>query len=163
MAEINYATNGKGNLGVTLGAIGTGLGVLGNGLGGLFNGMGYNNVNVPEWVSKEEFNQGQKISSLESENALLRAEKNTDAKMIDVYERLDSKFRTLEATVNSFKAEQGVINAQMISNISVMQNQIAVLNSLTKTVIPITNVCPEPMQRYNSWTAPTGTASGTTT
>ena len=163
MAEINYATNGKGNLGVTLGAIGTGLGVLGNGLGGLFNGMGYNNVNVPEWVSKEEFNQGQKISSLESENALLRAEKNTDAKMIDVYERLDSKFRTLEATVNNFKAEQGVINAQVISNISVMQNQIAVLNSLTKTVIPITNVCPEPMQRYNSWTAPTGTASGTTT
>ena len=125
--------------------------------------MGYNNVNVPEWVSKEEFNQGQKISSLESENALLRAEKNTDAKMIDVYERLDSKFRTLEATVNNFKAEQGVINAQVISNISVMQNQIAVLNSLTKTVIPITNVCPEPMQRYNSWTAPTGTASGTTT
>lgn len=153
MAE--FASNGKGNLGVTLGAIGTGLGVLGNGLGGLFNGMGYNNANMPEWVSKEEFNQGQKISSLESENALLRAEKNTDAKMIDVYERLDSKFRTLEATVNSFKAEQGVINAQVISNISVMQNQIAVLNSLTKTVIPITNVCPQPMKEYNSWTAPT--------
>ena len=153
MAE--FASNGKGNLGVTLGAIGTGLGVLGNGLGGLFNGMGYNNVNMPEWVSKEEFNQGQKISSLESENALLRAEKNTDTKMIDVYERLDSKFRTLEATVNNFKAEQGVINAQVISNILVMQNQIAVLNSLTKTVIPITNVCPQPMKEFNSWTAPT--------
>ncbi len=167
MAEINYATNGKGNLGVTLGAIGTGLGVLGNGLGGFFNGFnngyGAQGQKVPQWVSKDEFEQGQKISSLKSENALLRAEKNTDAKMIDVYERLDSKFRTLEATVNSFKAEQGVINAQVISNISVMQNQIAVLNSLTKTVIPITNVCPEPMQRYNSWTAPTGTASGTTT
>lgn len=65
------------------------------------------------------------------------------------------EIRTLEATVNSFKAEQGVINAQMISNISVMQNQIAVLNSLTKTVIPITNVCPEPMPLKNSWTAPT--------
>ena len=43
MAEISYASNGKGNLGVTLGAIGTGLGVLGNnllgngGLAGLFN------------------------------------------------------------------------------------------------------------------------------
>ncbi len=163
MAEINYATNGKGNLGVTLGAIGTGLGVLGSGLGGLFNGMGYGNPNNVQWVSKEEFNQGQKISSLESENALLRAEKNTDTKMIDVYERLDSKIRALEGTVNNFKAEQGVINAQIISNVSVMQNQITVLNSLTKTVIPINNVCPEPMQRYNSWTAPTGTASGTTT
>lgn len=163
MAEISYASNGKGNLGVTLGAIGTGLGVLGNGLGGLFNGMGYGNPNNVQWVSKEEFNQGQKISSLESENALLRAEKNTDTKMIDVYERLDSKIRALEGTVNNFKAEQGVINAQIISNVSVMQNQITVLNSLTKTVIPINNVCPEPMQRYNSWTAPTGTASGTTT
>ena len=37
MAE--FASNGKGNLGVTLGAVGTGLGVLGNGLlgNGLFN------------------------------------------------------------------------------------------------------------------------------
>lgn len=157
MAE--FASNGKGNLGVTLGAIGTGLGVLGNGLGGLFNGFGYNNPNMPEWVSKEEFNQGQKISSLESENALLRAEKNTDTKMIDVYERLDSKIRSLEGTVNTFKAEQGVINAQVISNISVMQNQISVLNSLTKTVIPITNVCPEPMPLKNSWTAPTTTTT----
>ena len=153
MAE--FASNGKGNLGVTLGAIGTGLGVLGSGLGGLFNGMGYGNPNNVQWVSKEEFNQGQKISSLESENALLRAEKNTDTKMIDVYERLDSKIRALEGTVNNFKAEQGVINAQIISNVSVMQNQIAVLNSLTKTVIPITNVCPQPMKEYNSWTAPT--------
>lgn len=29
---MEYASNGKGNLGVTLGAIGTGLGVLGGGL-----------------------------------------------------------------------------------------------------------------------------------
>lgn len=163
MAEISYASNGKGNLGVTLGAIGTGLGVLGNGLGGFFNGFNGTygqGQKVPQWVSKDEFEQGQKISSLESENALLRAEKNTDTKMIDVYERLDSKIRALEGTVNNFKAEQGVINAQMISNISVMQNQIAVLNSLTKTVIPITNVCPEPMPLKNSWSAPT--ASSTT-
>ena len=34
MAEVQYATNGKGNLGVTLGAIGTGLGALA-GAGGL--------------------------------------------------------------------------------------------------------------------------------
>lgn len=39
MAE--FATNGKGNLGVTLGAIGTGLGVLNGGLGGLLGGMGW--------------------------------------------------------------------------------------------------------------------------
>lgn len=79
--------------------------------------------------------------------------------MIEVYERLDTKFRILEASLNSFKAEQGVINAQVISNVSVIQNQIATLNSLTKTIVPITNVCPEPMKLYNSWTAPTSTTT----
>ena len=37
---MEYASNGKGNLGVTLGAIGTGLGVLGGGLGNLLGGWG---------------------------------------------------------------------------------------------------------------------------
>lgn len=35
---MEYASNGKGNLGVTLGAIGTGLGVLNGGLGGILGG-----------------------------------------------------------------------------------------------------------------------------
>lgn len=39
---MEYASNGKGNLGVTLGAIGTGLGVFGGGLSNLFGGWGAN-------------------------------------------------------------------------------------------------------------------------
>lgn len=39
---MEYASNGKGNLGVTLGAIGTGLGVLNGGLGGILGGFGAN-------------------------------------------------------------------------------------------------------------------------
>jgi len=160
MAE--FASNGKGNLGVTLGAIGTGLGVLGNGLGGLFgNGYTANGQSVPQWVSKEEFTQQQTISSLQSENALLKAEQASEVKMADVYARLDNKFRTLEASLNTFKAEQGVINAQVVANVSVMQNQITTLNSLTKTIVPIDNVCPTPMMRYNSWSAPTSTTTTT--
>ena len=158
MAEIAYASNAKANTALGFG-IGSGvLSLFGNGLGNLFGGGMYNGG--VRWVSQPEFEQGQRIASLESENALLKAEKNTDAKMTDVYERLDSKIRTLEGTVNTLKAEQGVVNAQVISNISVMQNQIAVLNGLTKTVIPIGNVCPQPMPQYNDWTAPT---TGTTT
>ena len=153
MAEINYSTNGKGNLGVTLGAIGTGLGILGNNLG-LFN-----NQNSVRWVSQNEYEQGQKISSLESQNALLTAEKNTDTKMIEVYERLDTKFRNLEKELNAFSAMQGVVNAQVTANIAVAQNNISAmqteLSNLTKTVIPIDNVCPVPMPRYNSFTTPT--------
>ena len=155
MADVTYSTNGKGNLGVTLGAIGTGLGFFGNGLSGLF-GNGNNSV---RWVSQQEYEQGQKISSLESQNALLTAEKNTDSKMIEVYERLDTKYRNLEKDLASFTASQGVVNAQVSANIAVAQNNIASLQSelagLTKTVIPISNVCPQPMAQYNSWTAPT--------
>lgn len=166
MAEVNYSTNGKGNLGVTLGAIGTGLGLLGNGLGGIFsNGYTANGQAVPQWVSKEEFTQQQTISSLESENALLKAEKNTNQKMIEVYEILDTKSRNLEKDLAEFKATQGVINAQVGANIAVAQNNISNLQSelgnLTKTIIPIDNVCPQPMKLYNSWTAPT--TSTTTT
>lgn len=160
MAEVNYSTNGKGNLGVTLGAIGTGLGILGNGLGGIFgNGYTANGQAVPQWVSKEEFTQQQTISSLECENSLLKAEKNTNQKMIEVYERLDTKARNLEKDLAEFKATQGVINAQVGANIAVAQNNIASLQTelgnLTKTIIPIDNVCPQPMKLYNSWTAPT--------
>lgn len=154
MAEVNYSTNGKGNLGVTLGAIGTGLGLFGNGLNGIL-GNGNNSV---RWVSQNEYEQGQKISSLESQNALLTAEKNTDSKMIEVYERLDTKYRNLEKELATFSASQGVVNAQVTANLAVAQNNIASLqtelSSLTKTVIPIDNVCPNPMARYNSWTAP---------
>lgn len=45
-------------------------------------------------------------------------------------------------------------------NISCMQNAINVLNGLTKTVIPIGNVCPAPMPEFNSWTAPTAPTTG---
>lgn len=144
---------------MTTGIIGTALsGLLTLGSGVLGNSSYTVNGN-PKWVSQEEFSQQQTISSLQSENAILKAEQNSEVKMADVYERLDSKIRTLESSVNAFKAEQGVVNAQVVSNLSVMQNQIAILNSLTKTIVPITNVCPEPMKLYNSWTAPTSTTT----
>ena len=159
MAEVNYSTNGKGNLGVTLGAIGTGLGLFSNGLNGLLG----NSNNSVRWVSQNEYEQGQKISSLESQNALLTAEKNTDSKMIEVYERLDTKYRNLEKELASFSASQGVVNAQVSANIAVAQNNISAIQTelagLTKTVIPISNVCPTPMPQYNSWTAPTSSTT----
>ena len=68
---------------------------------------------------------------------------------------MDGRFRAGEAQISA----QSVVNANITANISCMQNAIAALNGLTKTVIPIGNVCPEPMQRYNSWTAPTADAA----
>lgn len=159
MAE--FATNGKANAALATGVVGTSLGgllTLGSGLlGGL--GMGRAACSDDHFVNRFELEKDQQIAKLETENSLLRSNIYTDQKLSDVYERLDGRIRALEAGVNAFKADQSVINAQMISNIAVMQGQIAVLNGLTKTVIPINNICPEPMPLKNSWTAPAAAAA----
>ena len=64
---------------------------------------------------------------------------------------VDRKFES----VNAQLCQQSVINAQVTANIGCMQGNIATLMALTKTVVPIDNVCPAPMPQYNSWTAPT--------
>ena len=158
MAE--YASNAKGNVGVALGSVGTGLGVLGRGLlGGLVNprmyGMNGCGCNEDHFVTRYEIQKEQEIAKLETENSLLRSNIYTDQKLADLYERLDSKIRANEAAIN----QQAVYNATNNATIACLQNQIACLQGLTKVVIPATSVCPEPMNRYNSWTAPTAPAA----
>lgn len=151
--EYQYASNGKGNLGVTLGAIGTGLSVLNGGLGML----GYNNnaVECHQFVTKDELDYVQTIARKDSEIALLKSEQNTEVKIADVYERLITRINADARAQADVNATQMVYNANANSAISVLQNQVGVLNGLTKTIVPITNVCPEPMPAKNSWTAPT--------
>lgn len=159
MAE--FATNGKANAGLATGIIGTslsGLLTLGSGLlGGMYGNRSC--CSEDHVVNRFELDKDQQIAKLETENSLLKSNIYTDSKIADSYARLDSKIRDLDSSFNTFKAEQGVVNAQVVANISVMQNQIATLNSLTKTVIPINNVCPEPMPAKNAWVAPAATAT----
>lgn len=161
---MEYASNGKGNLGVTLGAIGTGLGVLNGGLGGILGGFGGNPAAAAamaasdsdnHYVSRYEAGQSARIAELETEVKLRDANAYTDKKMLELYQYTDGRMRSIEEQL----CQQRVINAQTTANLSCMQNEIATLSGMTKTVIPIANICPEPMQRYNSWTAPTGTAT----
>lgn len=156
-----YATNGKGNLGVTLGAIGTGLGILSGGLNGLtgLTGMGGCNAargacNEDHYVNRYEATQSARIAELETQNKLLEANIYTDQKIADVYERLNIKIAGLEGQI----CQQSVINAQVTANLACLTNTVNTLSALTKTVIPIDNVCPAPMAQYNSWTAPTAAA-----
>ena len=145
---------------MALGSAGLGLGVLGSGiLGGLFNprmyGMNGCGCNEDHFVTRYEIQKEQEIAKLETENSLLRSNIYTDQKLADLYERLDSKIRANEAAIN----QQAVYNATNNATIACLQNQIACLQGLTKVVIPATSVCPEPMNRYNSWTAPTAPAA----
>lgn len=155
MAE--FASNGKANAalatGIT-GAVGTGLGLLSNGfLGGFFNPRMNNNCYCSEdhLINRYELQKEQRITSLETENALLKSNIYTDQKSIELYKYVDSKFNTLEQAIS----QQAVYNATINATIGCIQGQVAQLQSLTKIVIPGTNICPEAMPRYNSWTAPT--------
>jgi hypothetical protein len=153
--ENHYASNGKGNLGVTLGAIGTGLGLLGgNGLGNILGG---NNTACSEdhYINRYEAAQSARIAELETEVKLRDANAYTDKKSLELYGYIDGRLRTIEGQI----CNQAVVNAQVTANLSCMQGNIATLMGLTKTIIPITNVCPEPMPQYNSWTAPTAAAT----
>lgn len=162
MAE--FASKGVGTAGLTTGVIGTALGVLNGGLGNLFGGMfangaGAANVcsdNMP--VTRYELQMEDKLISKDSEIAILKSEKYTDEKIVDVYERLSARIRGVEDQVSA----QAVYNATNTATLSCIQAQVAQLQSLTKVIVPASSICPAPMPLHNSWTAPTSTAATTT-
>lgn len=154
MAE--FASKSVAGAGLGTGIAGLALGVLNGGLGNIlggWNNCGYNNVACSDnmLVNRYELGQESKIAKLESDIALRDANTYNDQKMLEMYKYIDGELKRIDKTL----CEQAVYNATQTGAIGCIQNQIAQLQSLTKCIIPITNVCPEPMQRYNSWTAPT--------
>lgn len=151
--DFNFASRALGGTGLGFGIAGTALGLLnggGNGiLGGLFGGGANCHENMP--VNRYELAQQNEITNKDMEIAYLKGRDAAKGDALELYRYVDGRFRGIEAQI----ASQAVINAQIGANISCMQNTIAGLQALTKTVIPIGNVCPEPMPAYNSWTAPT--------
>lgn len=149
---MEYASNGKGNLGVTLGAIGTGLGVLGGGLGNLLGGWGMApaamcSENTP--VSRYELNQQKTISEKDMEIAYWRGQDETNRKISDSYSKLEKRLIELAAEVRANKEEQVAINMQQAvyngtntATIGCIQTQVNQLLGLTKLVVPNASVCP---------------------
>lgn len=157
MAE--FASNAKGNLGVTLGAIGTGLSVLNGGLGGILNTMNNcSSCSDDHLVNRYELGLTQELAKKDQHISLLEADKYTDQKIVDVTAYFNNKIDN----INTQLSQQAVYNATQTSTVNCMAQQIAQLQSLTKLIVPITNVCPQPMPQYNSWTAPTATTTTTT-
>lgn len=135
MAE--FASKGVAGSGLGLGIAGTALGVLNGGLGNIL-GMGAGNCHENMPVNRYELSQESRIAKLETEVALRDASIYTDQKIADVYERLDSKIRGVEAGLNA----QAVYNATNTATINCIQGQVAQLFGLTKLVVPNTSVCP---------------------
>lgn len=149
--ENNYSSKAVGGtaLGIGIGALG--LELLGGGaLGNLFGGRSGGGDHP---VSRYESELAATIARLETDKKLLESTVYTDGKTLELYKYIDGKLAGVEAQL----CNQNVVNAQITANLACMQNTINTLSGLTKTVIPMTSICPEPMARYNSWTAPTAT------
>ncbi len=147
MAE--FASKGVAGAGLGLGIAGTALGVMNGGLnlGGLFGNRCDPN-GVP--VSRYEASQAARIAELETEVKLRDSNIYTDGKILELYKYVDGRFSAHDAAL----AQQAVYNATNTATIGCLSQQIAVLQGLTKTVIPTDSICPTPMPLYNSWVAP---------
>lgn len=132
----------------------------GGGLAGLFGGNRCGNGCT---VTGEVLDMAMRIAAKDSEIALLKSEQNTETKIADVYERLITRINADKFEQAQINSAQAVANCQMSSAIAVLQSSVSclqnTLSGITKTVVPISAVCPQPMPEFNSWTAPTAPAA----
>lgn len=166
---MEYASKGVANAGLTTGIIGTALGVLNGGLGNVFgmgnncNGGMYNNggcCSENTMVNRYELNMVQENTSLKSENALLRADKYTDQKIIEAYKDLAGQINALKDTVHVNACNQAVTNQKLADNITFVDSKfIGVEKDIVqakndvlcyvngtfvpgKLVMPLDSICP---------------------
>ena len=160
----NFAKKGVAGtaLGLSIGSLGwqaLNNGVLGNILGGgrcydnhgsdaatmiaaasILGARGYGECSEDHCVNRYELGLQQEIAAKDSKISLLESNIYVDGKIADVYERLNTKIGVIEHEL----CDQRVYNATNTATVSCLQQQIATLAALTKVVVPITNVCPQP-------------------
>lgn len=132
---MEYASNGKGNLGVTLGAIGTGLGVFGGGLSNLFGGWGANpataaamaagacSENTP--VTRYELDREQQLAAKDAEIALLKANTYNDQKALELYAYIDGQLKDIRKSI----CDQAVHNQRTEDSFVLARQDIASVKS----------------------------------
>lgn len=160
----SYAKKGVAGtaLGLSIGSLGwqaLNNGVLGNVLGGgrcydnhgsdavtmiaaasMLGARGYGECSEDHVVNRYELGLQQELAAKDSKISLLESNIYVDGKIADVYERLNTKIGVIEHEL----CDQRVYNATNTATVSCLQQQIATLAALTKVVVPITNVCPQP-------------------
>lgn len=167
--EMNFATKGVANAGLTTGIIGTALGALntlGNGsniLGGLGNNASVGDMaqvartvaelsgvtgrcseNTP--VTRYDIQNLKELMAKDQEIAILKSEQNTEIKIADVYERIMTSVNADRRDQDAWNAQQMVNNAQMSASIAANATSIAALQNccsqITKLVVPNSAICP---------------------
>jgi hypothetical protein len=108
----------------------------GNGGGGLLNGV----------LGGRSGGQDMAVTALMTENARLKADADTNAKIADVYTRLREQDKLQDATVASLEKRITQVEMAATNGISTLASAVAnvqsTLSGITKTVVPNTSVCP---------------------
>lgn len=134
---MEYASKGVGTAGLTTGIIGTALGAL-NGVGGLNGLFGGNTGPEDKPVTRYEAHMMNELSKKDQQIALLEADKYTDQKIADLYDKVNMRFIGVEQQLGA----QAVWNATQTGTLACLQSQITQLQSLTKVVVPNSNIAP---------------------
>lgn len=170
----NVGSQGVAGAGLGLGIAGTAISLLNGGLIGLLNGGNGRNGN-----GTTECNDTRTIGALEAELAREKAERYADNVSINTFkeaqnadEKLSDRIAVLENFAHNINKETAVEKQRVSDNFAFLNNKIdttkneilCYCNSTFvpgKLVMPLDNICPQPMQRYNSWEAPTSSTSTT--
>lgn len=96
-------------------------------------------------VSAHEIELIQQNYEKDMKIAELSAEQKTDAKVLDLYKWTDKKLSELREQENAKWTEQAVFNATASTGLTTLKGQVsevaAVVESITKTVIPQSAIC----------------------
>ncbi len=155
----DYASKGVAGSGLGLGIAGTALALLNNGGLGLFgnnSAMLAGNAAVASLAEKD------------AEIGQLKAEKYTNDKIAESYINLNNRINSVAADLATLSLNNerriGSLEGQVTALAQATNSAIAGINNtlglITKTVIPKSAICPEVMERYNSWVAPTASSTG---
>lgn len=155
--------------------------------GGFLGGRGFNNgvaaaasIGFTDAVASHDTRV---IGALESKIAKLESERYTDGVGIELYkeiiatsnkndEKIQSNFNELSRAVAALDKQIAIDKQQTVDNFAFLNNEICNTKKEIlcycnatfvpgKLVMPLDSICPEAMQRYNSWTAPTTPAATT--
>lgn len=151
--EEDYANKGVAGAGLGLGIAGTALGLLNGGLGNLgIGGVAPRNIcSEDHSYTRYDASKDARIAELETEVKLRDANTFSMGEVNKLRDYVERRFDSVEGAINA----QAVYNATNSSVIGCLTNQVNQLAALTKVVVPTSSICPEPMLKYNSWTAPT--------
>lgn len=147
---------GQGNYNTVAGSLGL-ASFLGINAGNLLGGWNQNRCGCQgsspddQPINRYEANMLVALSSKDGEIALLKADKYTDQKIVEATSYLMGEIKSLAGEVRANKdmqceinKEQAVYNGVNTATLNCIQNQVAQLFGITKLVVPVSAVCPQP-------------------